>query len=417
MRISKLYMPAVAMAGALALAACGGGDNMSGEGDGDEENVRTPAAGSGGYTRVTVTGGFTLDDRDEDDAGTLRRGDEAYFGAEGTGVVVTCPMTATNGCAWRIDDGILMVTGGAEQGKLWEKPAVPVAAGNTAQPTNTSDPLSDAVLVEALKGTGSVPTPWSGEDGSFDAAKTGSANPYTYPGTNPKRKIELTVEAAGKDIYWGHWHRYTEGAVNPGDPEQRTGVERGVVAGGAKHYDAKPDADVADATYSGNVHLYYKSGKNGKWTDGASGATVTLNADFGSGMIDGKVMNVAGASGTAITVGTGTGEITVPTGADYSEIVLGITAIGDKGTFGGSNATFKKGNNQSGSWEGKFYNDNATADTRAVHTDKAPDYAAGTFSVTNSTRVAPDTEDNRNALNDAPAGFVHDLTVHGAFGG
>ena len=414
MRISKFTLPVLTVAGALALAGCGGGSDMSGEGDGDEENVRSPAAGSGGYTRVTIPGGFTLDDENENDAGTIRTTDVAYFGAEGTGVEVTC--TDADGCAWEVRNGILMARG-TFTAKLWEKPAVPAPAGNTAQPTNTSDPLSSAVLLEALKANGTsgkVATPWTTNTQGLADVDGGAPLSYTYPGTNPKRQIKLTVQANGEAIYWGHWHRYTEGAVDPEDSKQYTDEARGVVFGGAKRYDAKPDADAGggEAEYQGTAHLFYKSGKNGDWKPGERAASLTLNADFGSGMIGGKVTGVAGTTGAAIT--TGPGGITVPTGADYSEIVLGNTAIGSDGAFNGTTATFKKGNNQSGDWEGAFYNP-ATGAARAVNKDNRPGFVAGEFSVTNSTRAAQNPEDV-TAQNTAPPGHTHDLTVHGAFG-
>ena len=411
MRISKLSPLAVAMAGALALAACGGGDNMSGEGDGDEDNVRTPAAGSGGYRPVTITGGFTLDDENENDAGTIRTTDVAYFGAEGTGVAVTC--TDPNGCAWEVRNGILMARG-TFTAALWAAPAVPAATGNTAQPTNVLDPLSDAVLLEALKVSttpGKVATPWTTDaEGLATKAAAASKNTlkYTYPGTDPARHIALTVEGKGGNIYWGHWHRYTEDAVNPGKKTQET---RGTVYGGAKRYDAKPDADVAAASYSGNVHLFYKSGASGEWDSatipGSTTAGLDLHADFKAGMIGGEIKGVEAA-----IVGHAPANLTAN---DY-DITLKDTAIGSDGTFGDT-ASFKKLGNtfqQDGDWDGKFFND-AVGPGRAVNTDNAPGFVAGQFSVTSHTRAAQRTED-LNAQNTAPPGFTHDLTVHGAFG-
>jgi len=402
--MDKRFMTVALLSGALALAGCGGSDSTS---NGPNPPPPDPAGDPSDYKRVVVKegGGFTLHDQNEDDAGSIRSEDVAYFGEEGTGVAVTCPETATKGCAWRIDGGILWVTGGAENGALWTAPVVPKPAGAAARPTSTSDPLSNAVLLEALKANGTagkVKTPWTTD--SEGLADVDGGTPLTYPDPgNTARKTVLTVEASGESIYWGHWHRYTEDAADRTDADKRTDVARGVVYGGAKRYDAKPDDDVRAATYAGNVHLFYKSGKDGKWMDGSQAADLSLNANFKDGVIGGKITGVEAAI-------THDMEAT----NDY-DITLKDTAIGSDGTFGDM-ASFKKASDQEGSWKGAFYN-NPGSTTRAVNKDNKPGFVAGEFSVTSHDRSSPSAFVSTIAESTGPTEYVHDLTVHGAFGG
>lgn len=377
MRISKLSPLAVAMAGAFALAACGGGDGMSDD-DGNGGGNGGGGGGNGELKELKLPAAADFE-RDQSDAeqGTIPAG-----GTEDIGNVrLTCP-TGTAPCAYEVRSGKIYANNGVVPSIKPPAPALEVT-GNTAQPTGTLDPLSNAVLLEALKvGTGddaSVPTPWSAKGVSFDSEVTGANGKtlmYVSPGTNPKERIDLTVQAEAGDIYWGHWYRRTDGVVVT---DERTNKTRGTVFGGAKRYDEKPHDDVASATYGTNVHLYYKKDDDKDWGTGT--ASLELMANFGAGMVGGKIEGVAAATGR--------------TGTD-DDIRLKDTAIGANGTFEGDATFMKAAGRQDGEWNGAFYNEAG----KPVDPDLKPDHVAGEFSATKEKKDGD-----------------HDLTVHGAFGG
>lgn len=372
MRISKLSPLAVAMAGAFALAACGGGDGMSDD-DGNGGGNGGGGGGNGELKELKLPAAADFErDQSDADQGTIPAG-----GTEDIGNVrLTCP-TGTAPCAYEVRSGKIYANNGVVPSIKPPAPALEVT-GNTAQPTGTLDPLSNAVLLEALKTTGSVQTPWS--DGEQTFKTTPSPLKYTSPGTNPKEHIDLKVQAVSGNIYWGHWYRYTDGVVIKGEHTNKT---RGTVFGGAKRYDEKPHDDVASATYNnpGSVHLYYKKDDDKDWKSGGSAADLELMANFGAGMVGGKIKGVAAAMG-----GTGTDD----------DIRLKDTAIGANGTFEGDATFMKAAGRQNGDWNGAFYN--AAGDP--VDPDRRPAHVAGEFSVTKEKAVAG----------------IHALTVHGAFG-
>ena len=383
MRISKLYLPAVAMVGALALAGCGGGsDNMDmGGGNGGGGN-----GGGADFSVADVPDGATGSITYSPDSRQVYRvspDTHTKFGLGSTNVSVYCPPAATEGCRYRVtENNDVEVTNGAS---LVLDSSIRVATGGVSTPPSAdTDPLSADTLAEALKTTGSGGTMWSATGASLDANTVGMPHARV---TVDGERLELSLAKAGDAdaAYWGHWRRYKPAATEFGKP---TGESRRTFFGGATRYETKPDDGLDNAAYNGTgVRFYYKHG-TGEWEDGSAAATLNLRANFEAGKISGQITGVA----------AGIGDLT----GNAADIDLNETDISGSGTFRGSAAfSDDDATRNGGSWNGAFYGsvtDSPTDDTPQVYVQ--PAHAAGEFSVA-------------GRLGNTPA---TDLRVNGAFG-
>ena len=412
MRISKLYMPAAAMAGALALAACGGGSDdspmMPGGGGG--------GGGGGGTSTLALPEGVTLDGGADLTQGGLRgnytiKASETLSLPKGApSVVFTC--TGTTDCSITVSEdrnaSSVTVSAGTVTVDKYAAPAVMITGRNPPPSSTSTDPLSEATLVKALEGMGRN----AADRTVWNRGNTNPSGPAVLTGIAPNTLTTLTrettnlwIRASGNEAdrkagdsyaYYGHWEKKAEQTLS-GAPSPAT---RGTVWGGNMHYGQKPHASLGEAKYDENdsVIFYYKRG-TGKWAEGAARADLKLTADFGNGMVGGNVEFAAGKLGI---VGTNP--------APKETIYLRDTRIGDNGQFGGPNAKAEFDaragvtERQDGDWNGGFFGPTTEIDGNGVQGHEEPSYVAGQFSVKRETKATGATS------------YAHDLTVHGAFG-
>ncbi|MCY3999181.1 MAG: hypothetical protein OXF84_00020, partial [Bacteroidetes bacterium] len=395
-----LMMPALTLAGALALAGCGGGsDTPAAPPANNEEGGMTPppepapktlalptgltitgSANSEGATDYTIPSGGKL----ELTSRPSSRGDVVFTcPADGEDCVVTIP----------VGGAVSSVTysGGTPEVTEKDAPETAVDTGVTERPAESTDPLSDDVLLKALK-TGA--SRMAGDNTVWNAGP-GAGTPLTNFGTNIAEnppfftplggpRTELWIRGDGTNnnaAYYGIWAKSTQAAGNA-----RVYGDRGVVWGGSTPYGKKPDTSLGrvassgppvvvanTAAYSGtgNVLLYHSTdGKASSWTEGTG--DLNLTANFRTGMVGGAI-NVA-----------------ANTGLDANDnIELTATSITSSGTFSGS-AKFSDSDvkRQSGSWNGGFFGE--TLKVVGGNQDHlAPSHVAGQFSVTRT-----DTDDS-----------------------
>ena len=411
MTVSRLYMPAVTLAGALALAGCGGGSNTTTDNSGNmcpagetgtPPNCMKPAEDEKKENEtksLDLPNGLTLDGpeghngpRDYTiqpgkmlDLATNQTGRMARFScpAGGEACVITVPVDG-NASAVTYSGGTPVVTEAKD-------PAVTVNTGVTQQPTESTDPLSNDVLLKALKtGTRAAAddTVWNVDNNSVIAADPAAVDldkkifkPLSGPTVN--LRVDRAGGARGNEAYFGDWYKFT---VATGQTEENISA-RGVVWGGNKPYGRKPDTGITKAIYSGGATdvvdaLLYHSTDGKKWTRGTG--DLSLEANFKTGKVGGTV--APGAIGSITLADTA--------------ITLSETDIGSDGTFSGT-AKFSAPSitRQSGSWKGGFFGD-TTEVVAGVQKHKAPDHVAGEFRV------------SRQKIGTAQA----ELHVRGAFG-
>ena len=242
------------------------------------------------------------------------------------------------------------------------------STGNIDQPTESTDPLSNDVLLKALRGTDSRvaadDTVWQTTDGARRAP--GTTWVFTPLGGS---RIDLTIGTSGNsnDVYFGHWVKSTADLTSSEDQSalaNRNHGERGTVWGGAMPYGKKPDTSLTTASYNedGAVLLYF-SGNGRTWTN-ATG-NLTFNANFETGMVGGNIVVVPATGLVAAT----------------DNIDLMTTMIGNDGKFSGS-ASFTNSNvrRDSGSWNGGFFGPTTMVDS-GVESHAEPSHVAGAFSV------------------------------------
>ena len=363
MRISKLCLPAAAMAGALALAGCGGGSDgqkmpepgKRGGGNGDK-TLALPTGltisgslNSEGATDYTILPGGTL----EQNVLQNNRGKVVFTcPADGEACLVTIPVGGS------VDS--VTYSGGKPEVTEKDDPKTAVNTGVETQPSESTDPLSNDVLLKALKSanrTGADRTVWNGGASSGgDALSVDSANNFTPLG-GPK----ITLWIGGTtDAYYGHWVESTTPVATevPG--------KRGVVWGGSTPYGKKPETTLDTATYDnpGGVLLYH-SGDGKKWTPGTG--DLALTANFGTGMVGGSI-------GGDDLDGMGTN--------NANDIALSAAPIGGDGTFSGDAKFSAPGvERQSGSWNGGFFGPTTMINQAREQEHAAPSHVAGEFRV------------------------------------
>ena len=384
MRMTKFILPAVTLAGALALAGCGGGGNSME--DMDMENGRENGGETGGFSAADLPEGAEFEyNQDQRKTVTVGKGSSEIAGSN---LAVTCEND--DGCQYRVLASSIETTNGATV-VLTSSLVVSSSGGTSPQPTAAADPLSAETIAEALKVANSKVTIWSAA-GAAAGFSSGALERVTVDGETVR--LNLGGDAA---LHWGYWHRYKAPAV-PAPAGKRTAESAGAIYGGTmSRYGVKPDDGIATARYDDDdaVELYFKNG-SGDWTDGGTAnADLILTANFGEGKVGGQITGVAGAL-------TGVSSLT----GGAADIVLEETDIGSAGTFSGS-AKFQDGDvfsRRSGGWEGAFFGPRTRQgsgdgeDTnRQYHA--APSKVAGTFTVSGRHGTTP-----------------ADLHVRGAFG-
>ena len=409
MRISKLMMPALTLAGALALAGCGGGSDTPAAASANNEEGGMPpppppapktlalptgltitgSANSEGATDYTIPSGGKL----ELTSRPSSRGDVVFTcPADGEDCVVTIP----------VGGAVSSVTysGGTPEVTEKDDPETAVNTGIETRPTESTDPLSDDVLLKALKASrtsaddGTVWNASSDDDPAGTAIVTVPDNhdfsAYPTPASftplgGPKTSLWIDGDT---DAYWGIWKEST----TPTGGSEVNG-KRSVVWGGDTPYGKKPDTSLGraaaagvvagTASYAGtdNVLLYHSpDGKASSWKE--DHGDLNLTANFRTGMVGGTIdVN----TDDDLTVG--------------DNIALSATAITSSGTFSGSAKFSAPGvTRQSGSWNGGFFGETLEV-VNGVQDHLAPSHVAGEFRVTR-----------------AKVGNQSGLHVRGAFG-
>ncbi|MCY4243086.1 MAG: hypothetical protein OXD36_15255, partial [Rhodobacter sp.] len=405
-------LPTVVLAGALALAGCGGGDDpmddmdmddtAMDDTDMDDTDPEPEPEPEPEVKNAKVPDDLTVVTREASLQATLQHGETKlisglWYTCDGGTCSINIPAESAVSSVDYTGSGTLTI-------RAVDHRAADPTVGAAAQPTESTDPLSNDVLLKALqtgaaRGAGDR-TVWNGGTGNGDAVAelTGGVNSFT-PVNGPRIDLRVVAVGEGVNAYWGYWQKSTRDLT--GVPTDRDVSDRGLVWGGSTPYGKKPDARAAPATngiatYAGgdnNVLFYYSGDGTGHnaWTSGGTG-TLTLTADFGAGMVGGS-----------IAPGSLTG-ITNPTRITNNNIDLETTAIGGDGTFQGS-ASFSSGAvaRDSGNWNGGFFGPSVSGTPVQTHT--SPGHAAGQFSVSRP-------EINRNNVM-----VQNELHIRGVFGG
>jgi len=369
----NIYIAAL-LAGMLALAGCGGGGSTD-SGTGNNGNNGNTATAS----KVDAPAGTTPTTYNVEvgtpQTYTVAAGESITFGGAHKyecAAGADCKVTLEN------QAGTLVIM---STGMLAYVPPPPISTttGTTTRPTDSTDPLSEEVLLEALKSTGSKKTVWSNAGIARAATGAEAGQAWVYePLSGPK--IELWI-SGDDDAYWGHWVKSTKAVGNApvlGD--------RGLVWGGATPYGEKPATSLAKANYNTGA-LFYFRGDGTSWSNG-TGALV-LEADFARGMVGGKITPTAQA-----------GKI-----GDTDVVQLTATAIGNDGTFSGS-ASFENTaiTGDSGTWQGGFFGSPTTINAQGKESPVAPTDVAGEFSVSRPKTTVP----NMQTKLDIRGVFGHD---------
>jgi len=266
------------------------------------------------------------------------------------------------------------------------RPASSTAEG-TAQPTEDTSPLSHATLFKALSGKETV---WKDADAN-PKDLTGDGLSYESEGRTTilyAKSIGANagLKENGNYIYWGLWDDST---TEPGSGKVTYG-SYGAVMGGGKPYGKKPESSIESATYEdANAIVHYRKSDKDEWKPLSGSHMATLNANFSTGKIGGKVA-------TPDTFGTVTGPV--------GNIFLRDADIGSDGKFSGMAQTASS-KRQNGQWNGGFFGDTTGIEGSPRKTvPEAPSHASATFSVNRPEIMSGDTK-----TQDA-------LVIRGAFG-
>ena len=401
MRISKFMLPALTVAGALALAGCGGSDSMpdTGAGAGAGAGAGTGAgAGASGFTDATLPASASgiRYNTDNQPIIQLAAGKDAAVGS--SNVSVSCPATATAGCRYRVtaSNGI-EVTGGATV-VLTATIGVPApsaapASGNWLSASNLVGALNAAGTEYAIT-VGGVKQTITVSSGAADVADSVHGDPKV---TGLKlRHNRALARSGGRDfLVWGVWKEPVAGAA-PDKPHQ--------VSGGSISH-GKPTRTIGTATYTGNA-LGHVTGITGisDWA-----GTASLTADFEDQTIDGSITPTTQALLDEIT-SIQLGDASIDASLSGKATIRGLGAprtrtlgFGTLGTGPGDRGPFTRNAPSDGTWAGAFYGP-TTGDPTGV---------AGSFSVKRD--KAPQSSGTAHA-----PGTWHDpvgaLSISGAFG-
>jgi len=364
MKISRFLLPAVTLAGALALAGCGGdGDPMEemddmemsdadadadadGDADMDDDktdmgdgskSLRLPDGTSINWAAVGRGGPIEIA------AGSTRVLDGVYFTCSPDGA--DCTINAGSG--ERIS---ITYTGGT----LTPSETDPTVMVPKTSQAGSDHWLSAANIVAAVPADGTANLSVTIGNVKHQIAALKSTPSSAGSGTPDAKVDKLTLrhdraDATDPDfLVWGTWEE-------PAAPGVGNKPKHHQVWGGSKVYDVTPSTQLETATYAhpGGAHGFYKRG-SGSWTHWVGDPTLTAN--FGKGVISGMITpTTAGVTqaGTGVNVG------------GVASIKLGETAIGS--TMSGS-VTLTGGASvenapSSGSWEAGFFGSTSEAPT------------------------------------------------------
>ena len=323
MRISKLLMPAVTLAGALALAGCGGGSSTpAGTAVPAADPPADPPASASVYTDITPTGARIITTQLNRPSGSLQAGGTATAG----NTTITCPATAGDaGCEYRVTaNGRIEQKGGATAALT---NPVPQTSGG---PSDSGNWLSGTALVGAVPpagGTGALDVTINGVQRTVTPtdASTAQGTPATneqLAGTGIKQ-ISLRHNREGTNdeatprndntdfLVWGAWIDAATAAVPSPIPERTWG-------GSISH--GKPSRTAgASATYVGEAQGFAKT--TGGWTPW--GGNVNLTANFSTQNVTGVIADTA-----AIAADPASDTTTALAGTDIHSIHLGKAPFG-----------------------------------------------------------------------------------------
>ena len=393
---------AALLAGMLVLAGCGGGSSATPEPDPvDPVDPAppvdpTPTTKTAGVPNNQVIAGNTAGLSFNLATGELRQIGNYWFRCTGG----TCAGSVAAGAVV----GTVSYTGTGTLEILASNPTLSDSStGNINQPTESTDPLSNDVLVKALNSarTATNNTVWNTGVGAagarIDTISDGTEDSRETYRSVDGEQIDLYIDAVGASnvAYFGHWVKSTQAVGN-----ERVFGDRGTVWGGATPYGKKPDASLGatTATYGDTSGvLLYHSANGATWnTLEQANATLTLQADFATGMVGGSI-DINETGNTA----TGTGSA-----VDENDIELTATMIGNDGKFSGS-AGFSDTSvvRDSGTWNGGFFGSATSVSEDGIETHVRPSAVAGEFSVSRPA-VGPSTSRTQTQLH-----------IRGAFGG
>ena len=385
--------PALAAALALALAGCGGGGDTPAAVTPPSDDMKDPPATKTAEVPDDRTVGGGL-------AGlkvTLAAGDTKnvngwWYTCEGGTCSVEVPAGTSVSAVSYTGTGTLTI-------RTADHRLADTTAGTAPRPEEATDPLSNDVLLKALKASRTSAddgTVWNASSDADPAGTVIATVPDDHDFSNASAPASFTPLGGPKtslwidgdtDAYWGIWKEST----TPIGGSEVNG-KRGVVWGGDTPYGKKPDTSLGrtagevagTALYEGEVLLYHSpDGKASSWTEGSG--DLSLTANFRTGMVGGSI------GGPALD-GVGT--------AEANDIALSATAITSSGTFSGSAKFSAPGvTRQSGSWNGGFFGETLEV-VGGVQDHLAPSHVAGEFRVT------------RAKVGDTQTG----LHVRGAFG-
>jgi len=384
---------ATLLAAMLALAGCGGGSS-SGLAKTDDMKTAEP--------KPLPDTGLSYEKDGANEYRVLK--DKPLSTANGK---ITCPVDeCIITVAAQGGTPVVTATGGAE----FEKTAPPPDPSGTAQPTDSTNPLSHDVLFKVVTG---AETLWKGKgDALADntlADNTNSSDPNLNQLQMKKgsetTKLLLKSLGAGADptpkkdgayVYWGVWSKET---AESGSGKTTQGMY-GVVMGGGKPYGKKPDSPmkadgtaVTTATYTDrNAMVSYRKKSTDGWTV-LTGRTAMLKADFSTGMIGGNINT--GANGVTFTGVTG----------GVGNILFRDTSIGSDGKFSG-NVEDSVSTGETGSWDGQFFGDTTGfGGTPRKSINLVPSHATAAFSMSRPETKRSDGTTKQDALH-----------ISGAFG-
>ena len=372
MRISKLMLPAVTVAGALALAGCGGGSSTTGAGvpdpDSSDTSTSTSTTAQDSTKFEALVEPKATFDSTTISTGAIGEDDEGKVG----NVIITC--TDSAGCRWRVANGQLLIAG-----TYTHKLDVPVTP--TASTTGGGDWLSASNLIAGAAGGGANTNAFELEkDGVYletpevaHAAGSPGAEGATVINVRERGGLQTNLRlrhnrgpAAGTPavsdldyLVWGAWE--VAPITTPGpDPE------RFVRATGSQPHKA-PQNVTGSATYNGDVVGFHKAG-TAAWA--AWNGDSRLAANFTTGYIEGVIAeDVTDSDGTIATpiIASNVGSIKLSKIKITGQSLSGTATVTSAGTT--SNAP---GSASSGTWNVGFFG----ADESTLPTGVAGTFAA-----------------------------------------
>lgn len=416
MKISRFLLPAVTLAGALALAGCGGdGDPMeddmggmgsgestsNGDGDGGGESTGGTGADTGGTG--TATSQFSDAALPSAASGIVYNADNRQHIQVGTGksspvgssnVSVTCPPASVGGCLYRVTPaGGIETTNGGIVGLTNPVPAAPGAPASDSW-------LSGPNLVGSVPagGTPGLSVTINGVKRTVTSLAASATTPIPgaqLTGTGIAH-LWLRHNKGNNDpdfMVWGSWVDAPTASVSSPTPEHTFG-------GSVPH--GKPTKTAGSAAYDGDAQGFYKAG-SGSWKPWKGDARLTAN--FSTQKVTGVIANTIDD-----VTGTESGDLiedhvnSIRLGsADMGASLSGKATI--RGVGGHELANSERNAPSSGTWNGAFFGP----------TSADPTGVAGSFSAKRP--EAPATIAGRSSH--VPGkwhGAVGNLEVSGAFG-